>query len=199
MADDSLPDRLEPEAVPLSGDDRQLLHRVISMLEGEPAYAGTMVRGWIHVGTFKAGDLQYGDHIGESGRAMRVKMTLTNQRDPNYRDVTLAEPGGTENRKLLHVFDEVQLVEPTPETVNGMRAERRKLYTRLVRDHGLIGWQSRGNDARGVAEDLDDLRGMTAEVDGQAPDPLKGIPGGYHALARQAIDEALRNTGLVRR
>jgi hypothetical protein len=178
--------------VALSGDDRQLLHRVIGMLEGVPADASTMGRGWIDVGPGNAGELQYGDHVAESGRVMRVKMILTNQRDMNYRDVTLAEPGGTEHRQVLHVFDEVQRVEPTPRTVNAMRAERRKLYTQLVRDHGLIGWESRGNDARGVAEDLDDLRATAADVKGQARDPLRGIPAGYHDLARQAIDEALR-------
>jgi len=192
VADDSLPDRLEPEAVALSGDDRALLHRVIGMLVGEPADAGPIVYGWIHAGPGKAEDLQYGDHIAESGRVMRVQMALTNQQDTNYRDVTLAEPGGTEHHKLLHVSDEVQRVEPTPETVNGMRAERRALYTRLVRDHGLIGWESRGNDPRGVAEDLDDLRRVAADGGGEAPNPLRGIPAGYHDLARRAIDEALR-------
>ena len=192
MADDSLPDGVEPGAVALSGDDRKLLHRVLGMLEGELAYADTIGHGWIDVGPGRAEDLQYGDHIAESGRVMRVKMILTNQRDPNYRDVTLAEPGGTEHRKLLHVFDEVQLAEPTPQAVNAMRADRRALYTRLVRDHGLIGWESRGNDARGVAEDLDNLRSMAADVEGDAPNPLRGIPGGYHDLARQAIQDALR-------
>jgi hypothetical protein len=186
VADGSLTDRLEPEAVALSGDDRQLLHRVLGMLEGELAYAG-----WTDAGPGNAGELHYGDHIAEPGRVMRVKMILINQRDTNYRDVTLADPGGTEHRKLMHVFDEVQLVEPTPQTVNRMRAERRALYTRLVRDHGLIGWESRGNDAREAAADLDDLRGMAAEVEDQAPDPLRGIPAGYHGLAGQAIDESL--------
>ena len=199
MADDSLPDGLEPGAVALSGDDRRLLHRVLGMLEGEPADPGTMGHGWTDVGPGKAGDLQYGDHIAESGRVMRVKMTPINQRDTNYRDVTLAEPGGTEHRKLLHVLDEVQRVEPTPETVNGMRAERRTLYIRLVRDHGLIGWESRGNDARGVAEDLDNLRGMAADVEGQAPDPLRGIPAGYHDMARLAIEDALRRAPALSR
>ena len=197
MADDSLPDGVEPGAVALSGDDRKLLHRVLGMLEGELAYAGTIGHGWIDVGPGRAEDLQYGDHIAESGRVMRVKMILTNQRDTNYRDVTLAEPGGTEHRKLLHVFDEVQLAEPTPQAVNAMRADRRALYIRLVRDHGLIGWESRGNDARGVAEDLDNLRGMAADVDGDAPNPLRGIPAGYHDLARQAIEEALRRAPAV--
>jgi hypothetical protein len=191
VADDSLPARLALEAVALSGGDRELLHRVLGMLVGDPADAGPACYGWIHAGPGKAGDLHYGDHITESGRVMRVKMILTNQHDTNYRDLTLAEPGGTEHHRVLHVSGEVQRVEPTPETVNGMRAERRALYTRLVRDHGLIGWESRGNDPRGVAEDLDDLRGMAADVEGQAPEPLGGIPAGYHGLARQAIDDAL--------
>jgi hypothetical protein len=49
VADDSPPDRLEPEDIPqqrpLDRDEREVLHRVIGMLQDEPGYVGTIRPG----------------------------------------------------------------------------------------------------------------------------------------------------------
>jgi hypothetical protein len=49
VAGDSRPDRLEPEGVPqhrlLASDEREVLHRVIGMLQDDPGYASAIGPG----------------------------------------------------------------------------------------------------------------------------------------------------------